>query len=63
MTSDFKQTVIDSVSAALGTVYNIATGAPQKSREEMVEQVVHDQMLTNAHIYDMLNFANFIFYK
>ena len=44
MTSDFKQTVIDSVSAALGTVYNIATGAPQKSKEEMVEQVVHDQM-------------------
>ena len=44
MTSDFKQTVIDSVSAALGTVYNIATGAQQKSKEEIVEEMVHNQI-------------------
>ena len=44
MTSDFKQTVIDSVSAAIGTVYNIATGTQQKSKEQMVEQMVQDQI-------------------
>ena len=44
MTSDFKQKVIDSVSAAIGTFYNMATGTQQTSDEQMVEQMVQQEI-------------------
>ena len=36
MTTDFKQKIIDSVSATLSTVYNMATGQQQQQNEQQV---------------------------
>lgn len=39
MTTDIKQRIIDSVSATLSTVYNIATGTNQESESNVAEAI------------------------
>ncbi len=59
MTTDFKQKIIDSVSATLSTVYNIATGNQQQQQDDPdVRRALEDSMTKQADEDEAADAAN-----